>query len=298
LEPDVLILDEPFSALDQTTKTDLIELILELQAIAKFTLVVILHDLKDAYSLVDRVVVLAAKPASSVLELSVAGLDFASFQKRVLEAMNDGRPPESSHGSLLSLLACIRAREIPPRHLLTRALSRGSLAAIGQRISAADSPFVIELLRDRDPDRLRLGILLAGALTKEPEVWEHLKALWTRSLSAPARMELVGVLSSTTVPLDTWLEQEAVGFLCERWTDFVERIGREMNELSPRPKQSTSRATQTDTTLACGQLHSLRLLATACALGAPDDARHLASVLSLSDIPCLESLLSASAMRN
>jgi NitT/TauT family transport system ATP-binding protein len=298
LEPDVLFLDEPFSALDQTTKTDLIELILELQWIAKFTLVVILHDLKDAYSLVDRVVVLAGKPARSVTDLKVGGLEFPAFQKIVLEAMNDGRPADSSDGSLLGMLACIRTRELPPRALLERALRRGCLSAISQRISPADSPFVIELLRDRDADRLRLGILLAEALAGEAEVWRHLTNLWARSLSTQARIDLVGVLSRTALPLDSWMEQEAVGFLCERWVDFVSTIGREMGHLRRNPSDSISAMLEEHSDEPTGKLCSLRMLAVACAFGSPSEARLLASRLFSSDVASVQSLLSAVGMQD
>jgi NitT/TauT family transport system ATP-binding protein len=293
LEPDVLILDEPFSALDQGTKTDLIELILELQSVAQFTLVVILHDLKDAYSLVDRVVVLAGKPAKSLLELELSGRDFNAFQKTVLQAISDGRQAESSEGCLLSLLACIRSREVPPRQLMARALARKSLAAIGQRVSPQDSPFIANLLRDRDPDRLRIGILLAESLAAQPEVWQNLKAIWTRSLAAQARMDLVSVFARTSMTLDAWIEQEAVGFVAERWEEYVLNVGQEISQRQKLPARATG-SPDKNGELPAGRLPRLRLLAVACATGSRDDARALASRLSLDGISFVDRLLKTS----
>jgi NitT/TauT family transport system ATP-binding protein len=293
LQPDVLILDEPFSALDQTTKTVLIELILKLQPATGFTLLTILHDLKDAYSLVDRVVVLSGKPARSVLEMGVSGQDFLTFQKRVLEAMNGGRTVDFSDGILLSLLACIRSHEVPPRQLLTKALGQGSLAPVARRIGISDAPFVIELLRDRDSDRLRLGIMLAEGIISEPQVWEQLMALWHRSLSTQARLDLVDMLSRTTMPMERWIEQEAVSFLLEQWTSFVAQVSRETDKSRHYPGRPLADLLSRNTESPHNQLVVLRSLAEACVSGGPEEARAILSRFSLGDIPGAETLLNA-----
>jgi ABC-type glutathione transport system ATPase component len=58
LEPDLLVCDEPVSALDATTRIRILELLLELRATAGIGILLITHDLATLGGLADRVVVL------------------------------------------------------------------------------------------------------------------------------------------------------------------------------------------------------------------------------------------------
>jgi sulfonate transport system ATP-binding protein len=60
--PEVLLLDEPFSALDAFTRTDLQDHLLDLWADAKPTLIVVTHDVDEAIVLADRVIVMCPRP--------------------------------------------------------------------------------------------------------------------------------------------------------------------------------------------------------------------------------------------
>lgn len=60
--PDVLLLDEPFSALDYQTKLQLEDLVVDTMKQRKKTGVLVTHDLSEAIAVSDRVIVLAAKP--------------------------------------------------------------------------------------------------------------------------------------------------------------------------------------------------------------------------------------------
>jgi NitT/TauT family transport system ATP-binding protein len=60
--PEVLLMDEPFGALDAQTREVMHDLILHLFEIEKSTIVFVTHDVEEAIYLADRVVVLAPNP--------------------------------------------------------------------------------------------------------------------------------------------------------------------------------------------------------------------------------------------
>ena len=64
LNPQILLMDEPFSALDVQTRQLMENELLELWSVDRKSVVFITHDLEEAISLSDRVVVLSAGPAS------------------------------------------------------------------------------------------------------------------------------------------------------------------------------------------------------------------------------------------
>lgn len=70
-ERDVLLLDEPFGALDALTRRELQDWLLGLWAQLRQTMVFITHDVEEAVYLSDRVIVLSARPARVVKELAV-----------------------------------------------------------------------------------------------------------------------------------------------------------------------------------------------------------------------------------
>jgi NitT/TauT family transport system ATP-binding protein len=64
LDPQILLMDEPFSALDIQTRQLMENELLELWSANRRSVVFITHDLEEAIALSDRVVVLSAGPAS------------------------------------------------------------------------------------------------------------------------------------------------------------------------------------------------------------------------------------------
>jgi NitT/TauT family transport system ATP-binding protein len=61
-QPEVLLMDEPFGALDAQTREVMHELILHIVALEKRTIVFVTHDVQEAVYLADRVIVLAPRP--------------------------------------------------------------------------------------------------------------------------------------------------------------------------------------------------------------------------------------------
>src|SRR5256884_2395331 len=64
LDPEIMLMDEPFSALDVQTRQLMENELLELWSADRKSVMFITHDLEEAISLSDRVVVLSAGPAS------------------------------------------------------------------------------------------------------------------------------------------------------------------------------------------------------------------------------------------
>ena len=62
-DPDILLLDEPFSALDYQTRLNVCEDVATIIRSEKKTALLITHDISEAISLADRVLVLTARPA-------------------------------------------------------------------------------------------------------------------------------------------------------------------------------------------------------------------------------------------
>jgi sulfonate transport system ATP-binding protein len=95
-QPEVLLLDEPFSALDAFTRSDLQDQLLALWADLKPTLVMVTHDVDEAIVLADRIVVMRPHPGRLYEEIACdlprprdrqsAAFDFV--KRRVLSALD------------------------------------------------------------------------------------------------------------------------------------------------------------------------------------------------------------------
>jgi sulfonate transport system ATP-binding protein len=96
MRPEVLLLDEPFSALDAFTRIDLQDHLLDLWADTRPTLVVVTHDVEESIVLADRVIVMRPQPGRVFAEIAIdlarprdrqsAAYDFA--KRRVLAALD------------------------------------------------------------------------------------------------------------------------------------------------------------------------------------------------------------------
>ena len=94
--PKVLLLDEPFSALDAFTRASLHEHLLGLWEETRPIVVLVTHDVQEAVTLADRAVVMQPKPGRIFDELTLGlarprdktGLPFESSVRRVLSALD------------------------------------------------------------------------------------------------------------------------------------------------------------------------------------------------------------------
>lgn len=69
---EVLLLDEPFGALDAMTRTVMQSILLDIWAEGRQTVLLITHDVEEALLLADKIYVLTARPASLKTEIPVS----------------------------------------------------------------------------------------------------------------------------------------------------------------------------------------------------------------------------------
>jgi nitrate/nitrite transport system ATP-binding protein len=69
MEPKVLLLDEPFGALDALTRANLQEQVMEISAKLRNTVLMITHDVDEAVLLSDRIVMMTNGPAATIGEI-------------------------------------------------------------------------------------------------------------------------------------------------------------------------------------------------------------------------------------
>ena len=62
-EPDVILLDEPFSALDFQTRLNVCDDVSNIISTENKTAILVTHDLSEAISMADKIVVLSSRPA-------------------------------------------------------------------------------------------------------------------------------------------------------------------------------------------------------------------------------------------
>ena len=71
-QPKILLMDEPFGALDVQTKEVMQDFLLELWQETKTTILMITHDVEEAIFLAQRVYVLSSRPGRIIKELQIA----------------------------------------------------------------------------------------------------------------------------------------------------------------------------------------------------------------------------------
>ncbi len=85
INPDIILLDEPFSALDYYTRLTISEDVHRMLKELNTTAIIITHDIQEALGLSDRVVVLSNRPSTIKSIYDVPFKDELSIQKRRLD---------------------------------------------------------------------------------------------------------------------------------------------------------------------------------------------------------------------
>lgn len=85
IRPEVLILDEPFGALDAITKEELQEELLKIWNHSRCTVLMITHDIDEALFLADRLVMMTNGPAASIGEVMKIPFPRPRDRARIME---------------------------------------------------------------------------------------------------------------------------------------------------------------------------------------------------------------------
>jgi NitT/TauT family transport system ATP-binding protein len=115
--PKVLLMDEPFGALDAQTREEMQELMLLLQRHERTTVLFVTHDIEEAMYLSSRVLVFSPRPgrivreaampfgpgAERTLDLKLAP-EFALLKRELFELLHPGGPAGGARRSLLDRL--------------------------------------------------------------------------------------------------------------------------------------------------------------------------------------------------
>ena len=163
-EPRMLLLDEPFGALDAFTREELWNVLRDLWSVQRFNVILVTHDLREAVYLADKVLVFSRRPARVALELPVAlpaprhqalrfTAAFSDVERRAIALTNDAR---------LWVKAQVARAKRPDGASVS-----GRDASLVSLLKQQDRNFHTELEPSKERDRPR-------EVTREPVLDEHL----------------------------------------------------------------------------------------------------------------------------
>jgi NitT/TauT family transport system ATP-binding protein len=75
MEPQILLMDEPFAALDALTRGKMQEDLLQLWEDTRFTVVFVTHSIPEAIRIGNRILLLTPHPGRTKAELNCSGVD-------------------------------------------------------------------------------------------------------------------------------------------------------------------------------------------------------------------------------
>ena len=80
--PNILLLDEPFSALDSQTRIKVSNDVYRTIKDEKLTAILVTHDIAEAITLADRIIILSKRPATVIKEYDIKFGDMSPLEKR------------------------------------------------------------------------------------------------------------------------------------------------------------------------------------------------------------------------
>jgi NitT/TauT family transport system ATP-binding protein len=86
MEPQVLLMDEPFAALDALTRSRMQDELLQLWSDTKFTILFVTHSIEEAIKVGSRILLLSAHPGTVKAEVRSGGVDERDATGRLLSA--------------------------------------------------------------------------------------------------------------------------------------------------------------------------------------------------------------------
>jgi len=91
VKPQILLLDEPFSALDYQTRINISEEVLNIIKNEKKTAILVSHDISEAVSLSDRVIIFSKRPSKvkNIVNIDFGGKKLSLHEKRNNKKFND-----------------------------------------------------------------------------------------------------------------------------------------------------------------------------------------------------------------
>ena len=103
MEPAILLMDEPFAALDALTRNKMQEELLQLWEGRRFTVLFVTHSIPEAVRIGNRILLLSPHPGQVKAELNSNGRDEAgpggvTLSQRIQELLFGQLPAESAHG--------------------------------------------------------------------------------------------------------------------------------------------------------------------------------------------------------
>ena len=88
MEPDILLMDEPFAALDALTRRKMQEELLRLWDDVRFTVLFVTHSIEEAIIVGSRILVLTPHPGQVRAELNTGGLGHATVDGEAFQALH------------------------------------------------------------------------------------------------------------------------------------------------------------------------------------------------------------------
>jgi len=120
--PAVLLMDEPFAALDALTRDDMQRLLADVWRTTRKTVIYVTHNVAEAVYLADRVLVMTAHPGTVKTEVAVRlnrprdplSVEFLDYQKALLRLLGQGNKTDSRQDSKPERGADIRTEQNHP----------------------------------------------------------------------------------------------------------------------------------------------------------------------------------------